>query len=223
MGYEPENTLSSFNKAVEMGADGIELDVYKSSDNHVIVSHSDALEIEGQRYRITKLTLEDIKQINLPKDQTIPTLGEVFEEMEKKTSGKLLYSIDLKDVRFADLYLDVLKSHDVEQRVFTCLESRLFIKKVWKKEPSCQFVYSTRADEEGELGDLHKIKPEMISVVNMPHYEITERIISAVHEKGLKMFAWDVNDVEDMQKVATWDVDGVYSNYPDTLLEIIKN
>ncbi|MHA1794417.1 MAG: glycerophosphodiester phosphodiesterase [Promethearchaeota archaeon] len=220
-GYEPENTLLSFKTAVEMGVDGIELDVHESKDGNIVVSHSDSIMIEGTRYRITKLTLDEIKAVRVEKNQEIPTLDEVFSEMEK-IKGDLLYSIDLKDIRAAQDYNDVIVDNKVVDRVYTCLESRIFIKKLHRINPQLIKVYSTHVNGEGVIEDLAKVEKSLISVVNLPIDEITSEIVQAVHDKEILMFTWDVNEDDSFKKALQLDVDGIYSNYPDKLVKLLK-
>ncbi|NMC03625.1 MAG: hypothetical protein GYA24_00360 [Candidatus Lokiarchaeota archaeon] len=222
MGYEPENTLASFTTAVHMGVDGIELDVYTSQDGHVVVSHSDSLNIDGTLYRITKLPLAEIQKIELPKGQHVPTLDEVFDTMATLRDGKLVYSIDLKDIRDAEAYHAVLVAHGVASRVYTCMESRLFIKKVQRQFPDLACVYSTHPTAAGVLEDLDKIDPATIAAVNMPVSEASKALVDSIHTKGLKSFIWDVNDEDAMQKAAGWHPDALYSNYPDRLVKAVR-
>jgi len=222
MAYEPDNTLASFTAAVAMGVDGVELDVYTSEDGHVVVSHTDTLDIGGHFYRITKLPLAEIKKIELSKNQRVPTLDEVFSDMEKLSDRKLLYSIDLKDVRDAEAYHGVLVKHGVSARVFTCMESRLFIKKVQRQFPDLTYVLSTHPTAAGVIEELDKVDPAIIKVVNMPVGEASKALVDAIHAKGLKSFIWDVNDEKAMRDAASWGPDALYSNYPDVLVKVAR-
>ena len=221
--YEPENTLLSFETAIRMGVDGIELDVYQSKDGHVVVTHSDALEIDGQRYRVSKLDLDEIKSIPLQKGQRLPTLDEVFETATMARDGNpLLYSIDLKDMRAASAYHDVLQRHDVLDRTLTCLESRMFIKKVHRSHPDLSLVYSTHVNPEGVLEDLDKVDPAIVSVVNLPASEATAAVLTSIKDAGLRAFVWDVNEVSIMNQFVPL-ADGLYSDYPDLLVKAARS
>ncbi|MBD3186296.1 hypothetical protein GF325_05665, partial [Candidatus Bathyarchaeota archaeon] len=193
MGYEPENTLLGFKTAIQMEVDGIELDVYKSRDGKMVVSHLDALEIEGKRYRITKLDIDEIKTIELEKNQKIPTLREVIE-CANDLNPSLLFSIDLKDIRAIKDYCKELSSLGVLDRTFTCLESRIFLKKAARTCPGLHLVYSTHVGPSGSVEDLHKVDKEMVEVINLPHQELDGNIVKSIQEAGFKCFAWDVND-----------------------------
>src|SRR6478736_6397135 len=84
-GYEPENTLSSFQKALDLKVDGIELDVYLSSDGEIVVFHDETLNrmTDGKGY-ISQYSLSELKDFRIEQDHQIPTLREVFDLVDKK-------------------------------------------------------------------------------------------------------------------------------------------
>ena len=78
-GYVAENTLASFQKAIEMGVDGIELDVHLSSDNEVMVVHDETIDRTTSGSGLVKdYSSEELEQLG------IPTLTSVFELADKK-------------------------------------------------------------------------------------------------------------------------------------------
>ncbi len=221
-GYETENTIPSFKKAIEMGVDGIELDVYTSQDGHVVVSHSDSVEIDGQRYRISKLSLEEIQRARLPNGSRIPTLPEVFQAVKPLANGMLLYSIDLKDVRDLEPYARVLDDHGVAGLVYTCMESRFFIKKAKRAHPGLKYVYSTHVNPDGIVEDLDQVSKDVVTAINIPVGELLPGVVDAIHAKGLLSFCWDAHDKESIKKAVSMHPDGIYSNYPDVLVGIVR-
>jgi len=83
-GEWPENSLLGFGKAVELGADGIECDLQKSADGHIIIIHDSSLErTTTGRGDARELTLAQLRRLRLRgadgSDQTIPTLDEMLE------------------------------------------------------------------------------------------------------------------------------------------------
>ena len=99
-GYAPENTLESFQKAIDLGADGIELDVQLTKDDQIVVIHDEILgrTCEGTGW-VKDYTLEELRRFNYNKTfpqvahADIPTLREVYELM--KPSG-LTINVELK-------------------------------------------------------------------------------------------------------------------------------
>ena len=71
--YEPENTLRSFQRAIEIGVDAIELDVRKTKDNELVVIHNaDVNKTINGSGLVNELTLEEIKRLVIEKDEKIP-------------------------------------------------------------------------------------------------------------------------------------------------------
>jgi glycerophosphoryl diester phosphodiesterase len=83
-GTEPENTIRSFKKAEEMGPDMIELDVRKSKDGQLVISHdSDLLRLFGDPRLIKDLPVSEIKRVSKLTDREIPTMDEVLMAVVK--------------------------------------------------------------------------------------------------------------------------------------------
>jgi len=76
---KPENTLSAFKKAIEAGADGVELDIQKTSDGVIVVSHDENLKrTAGIDFDIRKNTYDELKKISI-EGEKVPTLSEVLD------------------------------------------------------------------------------------------------------------------------------------------------
>ena len=77
--YEPENTLRSFKKALEIGVNAVELDVRKTKDNHLVVIHdADVKRTTDGEGLVSELTLKEIKDFSAEKGGKIPTLKETL-------------------------------------------------------------------------------------------------------------------------------------------------
>ena len=83
--YEPENTLRSFKKAIELGVDAVELDVRKTKDGEIVVIHdADVKRTTDGEGLVSDLTLKEIRELKTEKDERIPTLEETFDFLDKK-------------------------------------------------------------------------------------------------------------------------------------------
>jgi glycerophosphoryl diester phosphodiesterase len=94
----PENTLPAFREAIELGADGIELDIRMTGDNQLVVFHdSDLSRLAGINLKLSKICskeLQDIKLLNQNEKRrtTIPRLRDVFESF----GSQIFYNIEIK-------------------------------------------------------------------------------------------------------------------------------
>src|SRR5579884_3789243 len=81
-GHEPENTVRSVRRALELGADGIEIDVY-FVDGELIVIHDPTLDrTTNGRGRIVRKTFAQLRSLDAGKGERIPTLREIFETVD---------------------------------------------------------------------------------------------------------------------------------------------
>ncbi len=114
-GYEPENTLVSFQKALDLHVDGIELDVHLSVDGEIIVIHDETIDrtTNGKGF-VNGLSLQELKAFLIEGKHEIPTLEEVFDLVNQKC------------------FINIeLKSHDVTDKVVALIE-KFVTKKGWK-------------------------------------------------------------------------------------------
>ena len=111
-GYEPENTLKSFQKALDLHADGIELDVHLSSDGHLIVIHDETIDrtTNGKGF-VNTFSLAELKTFLIDDQYEIPTLKEVFDLVNKKC----LINIELKGLGTADKVAALIEEYIADQ------------------------------------------------------------------------------------------------------------
>ncbi|TRO45945.1 glycerophosphodiester phosphodiesterase, partial [Candidatus Bathyarchaeota archaeon] len=83
--YEPENTLASFRRAIELGVDAVELDIRKTRDNELVVIHNaDVNKTTNGNGPVNSFTLEEIQKFVTEKGEHIPTLEDVLDVVGKR-------------------------------------------------------------------------------------------------------------------------------------------
>ena len=109
MGYEPENTLRSFKKALELGVDMIEFDVYVCKSGELVVIQDDTLErtTNGKGLVIEK-TLAELKELDAGKEEKIPTLEEIMDLADKKVK----INVELKGNNTAEPVSDMIENYE---------------------------------------------------------------------------------------------------------------
>ena len=106
-GHVAENTLVSIKKAMELGADGIEIDVFLCKSGEIVVFHDKKLDyLTNGKGLIESKTLSELKKLRvLGTNEQIPTLNEVFDVIDKNT----FLNIELKGSNTAKLSLDIVR------------------------------------------------------------------------------------------------------------------
>jgi len=110
----PENTLAAFALAIDQGADGVELDVRRTSDGHLVVIHDASVErVTGAPGEIAAMPLAAIRRLDAGAGECIPTLAEVLD----LARGRLLVDIELKITGVEQAVLALVREARMEQDV----------------------------------------------------------------------------------------------------------
>ncbi len=110
----PENTVLSFLEAVMHGADGIELDVWLTKDEKLVIAHDeDFKRVADVARKIKDSTLADLKKIDLGMGQNVPTLSEIFDSMPEKT----LINVEIKDIDIVEKVIALIEKYRIEDRI----------------------------------------------------------------------------------------------------------
>lgn len=215
-GTEPENTLLAFQKAVDVNCDGIELDVHKTADNQVIVFHDLEIEIEPRKkVQISSLTLLEIKSIDLPKNQKIPTLKEVLNLIDKKC----LVNIELKGNNTEKLVVQIIRDFVANKN----WKYSDFLVSSFKPD---MLLTMQSIDTKIQLGIITDINLEQaidfaqanhLFSIHPNHKTLNHQEIKRIQATGIKIFAWTANEILDIKLLSDMGVDGIISDFPDRI------
>lgn len=228
-GYAPENTLEAFRMAIEMGADGVELDVQFTKDRQLVVIHDETIDRVSNAYgRVVDHTLEELKQFTFNKthpeykDCRIPTLEEVLTLM--KPTG-MTVNIELKTgVNFYDGIEDsVLRLVDrlqMQEQVIYSSFNHYSVMKVKELCPDAHvgFLYGDGTLHMAEYAEKNQVEALHPSINNIQYFDL----IPDCKEMGIDLHVWTVNDKNDMERMVKLGVDAIITNYPDMAYEVIK-
>lgn len=215
-GYEPENTLISFEKAIDLNADGIELDVHLTSDGHLVVIHDETIDrTTNGKGQVHTMTLQELKSFNAGKNQEIPTLIEVFDLVNRRC----LINIELKGIGTAKPVNDLINHYILDKKweINDFLISSFdwdMLQEMALLNPKIRLGVLTEESIEDALSFAKKIKAFSIH----PDYQLlSKENVDLMHENDFGVFPWTVNSKESIQKVKSFDVNGIISNFPDKI------
>ena len=219
----PENTMAAVLKAIEDGADWVEIDVQESADGEVIVAHdSDFMKLGGVNLKVWDATMEDVAQIDIGSwfgpeyaDQRTPTLREVLEAAR----GRSKVIIELKyyghDVDLENRVAAIVENLGMEQDIAT----------MSLKYPAVQKMKTLRPDWRAgvlaatAVGDLTGLEGDFLAVnAGM----VTPGLIRSVHDSGKDIYVWTVNDPLQMSSMASMGVDGLITDRPAMAREVLR-
>jgi glycerophosphoryl diester phosphodiesterase len=208
--YEPENTIRSFKKAIEIGVDAVELDVRKTKDGQLVVMHdADVKRTTDGEGLVSELTLKEIKGFSAEKGEKIPTLKEALDFLDKKV--KVI--IELKEAGVEDEVLALVKANRLEKNVIVTsfLEDALQKVRELDKDIATGLIY---AKHKNPLKTALELKAQYLVAL----YRFTHTAnVQKAHENGLKVIVWTINTPEEVAAYIQKGVDGIASDKPDIL------
>lgn len=212
----PENTLSAFQKAMETGVDGIELDVRLTLDNELVVIHDETIDrTTNGNGAVNQFTLKELKQFRIDSKYEIPTLVEVIELV----AFKCLLNIELKEIATAEKVVEVL--YDLVQKKHWNYSNFLIssfdwhaLKKVHILNPEIPIGILTATDLELAFIFAKFIKATTL----LPHYSlVNEEAVIEIQNAGINIITWTVNEKNAIQQMKKLNINGIISDFPDTI------
>ena len=212
MGYEPENTLRSFKKALALKVDMIEFDVYVCKTGEVVVIHDDKVDrtTNGKGYVVQK-TLQELTSLDAGKGEKIPTLEELIDLVK----GKCLLNVEVKGWKPAQKVLEIVQAKNFAK--YTVISSSNYkALQLLSNSPAQELALIVfRPIRKNIL--LNKITKAGINAVHIDKRLATKRVIAFLHEHNIKVRVWTVNKPNQINKFKRLKVDGIISNYPDRI------
>lgn len=209
--YEPENTLLSFKKALEIGVDAVEFDVRKTKDNQLVVIHdANVKRTTNGEGLVSELSLEEIKKLSTKKGEKIPTLKEALNFLDNKV--KIV--IELKEAGLEEKVLSAIREKRLQKNIIivSFIEEALRKVRDLDKQIETGLIY---VKHKNPLRAALELKAKYL----LPLYRFTHtRNIEKAHENDLKVIVWTVNKPEEVAEYRRKGVDGIASDKPDILI-----
>jgi glycerophosphoryl diester phosphodiesterase len=222
-GHAPENTLAAFRKAVEMGVDGIEMDIHLSADDEVVVIHDSTLDrttdAEGQ---VAGLSLAEIREADAGDGERVPTLGEALDAIPLD----VLAFVEIKAAAATPHAVRIVQEMDrLDQVVVISFDSDALrtLRQLDSRIPMGLLLGRGAADnvDASTLGIdlLHRAQATGTSTVSVDWGLVSPEVVSDVRRRGGSVWTWTLNRTDHIRRVARMGVQAITSDYPDRLNE----
>ena len=212
MGQEPENTLLSIQKALDMGVDWIEIDVY-AVENELVVIHDDTLErTTNGTGAVMAQSLAYLRSLDAGKGEKIPLLSEVFELVNRRIG----INIELKGPETAVptttfLHQKLTEGWHYEQLLLSSFNFEQLETAYLLDSAMPLGVLTWR-----NTSQLFNQAQMLQAVAVNPHYTtVTADLVRQAHAQNLLVLPYTVNDPHDIAQMRAFGVDGVFTNYPE--------
>lgn len=214
MGHVTENTIPSIQKAIELGVDGIEIDVFKCKSGEIVLFHDKKLDrLTSVKGFIENIDIDSINKIKIKDQYKIPLLEEVLEivpeniflniELKGKGTAKKVNEILLKKISNNSSKMNnyIISSFDWDE---------LNILRSINKNIPLAILTSNNIDK--AILEGKKINATSIN----PNYKLLDKKnILQIKSEGFKVFPYTVNDQSMIEKMKKLRVDGIITDYPE--------
>jgi len=231
-GYEPENTLRSFEKAIALGADMVEADIWLTKDNKIAVIHDATVNrtTNGRGY-VEKIDLATLKKLDAGKGETVPTLTELLSLVKNRCQ----LNIEVKTKKVADYLIKELKETDFSSNDLlvssTFIKMLIFIRQQIPQIKTAWVFKSWRNNIIQRLWTMtallilplihwhiiYQLKKNNIDTVNIYYPLVSKKLVDKIHQCNKMIMVWTVNDAAKIKQMKEAGIDGIFSNYPDKL------
>lgn len=228
-GKYPENTMLAFEKAVEIGVDGMEFDVHICKSGELVIIHDEDIKrtCNGQGL-VRDMTLEELKSYDASAGfagvygvNRIPTLREYFELVKDKD---IISNIELKTGVFEypgieKMVIDMVEEYGLEDKVILSSFNHETILRCEKINPDIKRGFLS----ESWLINYGKYTAECnVQCCHPIHYFLREDTVKEMHDAGCEINTWTVNEYEDIKRLAALGVDSLIGNFPDRMIEVLR-
>ena len=215
MGHEPENTLLSIEKALSLGVDAIEIDVY-NVENNLVVIHDRSLSrtTNGTGY-LEDRSFTYLRSLDAGKGEQIPTLEEVVETVNRK----VIINIELKGSNTARLVVSLIQKYINQGWSYRDFVVSSFnhdelnqLKTICPKITTGMLIYGLPWEY---LTAARNLQADIV-IVNLD--VATSEFVTKIHQQKLLVWVYTVNESEEIARLRALQVDAIFTNYPERVL-----
>lgn len=220
-GYAPENTLSSFKKAIECNVDMVEFDVRKCASGELVVFHDAKVDriTDGSGFIALK-TLQELKRLTILGTERISLLTEVLDYIDRRVK---VY-IELKDLNIIHDVLHIINEYVAHKQWdysdfliasfdhFQLRDSRVINKEI----PVAALIYGMPIN----CGIC--VEQANADTVCLDTEFITQQFVDDFHARDMRVYVYTVNDKEQLIRVLGYGIDGIITDFPDDIRTICK-
>ncbi len=223
----PENTLASFQAAVRLGVDFIELDVRRTKDGALVVIHDETLDrTTDGKGKVADLTIEEIKRYSAGRwfsekfsGEKIPTVQEVFSLVGR---GKTKLWLEIKESGLEADPLELIRRYEMADCV-VCgsfnLDTVIRLKRFNPALPAALIASSF------DLKLTDTLRENGIGIVSLGYPSLDPGLLNRLQEQNFQVLAWTIDDPKEMKRFVEMGVDAIVTDCPQVLKAIkrLKN
>ncbi len=211
----PENTLAAFRRALELGVEGIELDVHLSADGVPMVIHDATVDrTTNGTGAVADLTQAELQALDAGNGERIPTLAEVFDLV----GNRLHVDIEVKANTAGEAVLNELHGRDLRWLISSFKWDVLRF--VRSRDAGAELWPLANGASDEAIAVAHEIGAKALAI---SHQGMDEDIAAHIKEQGLDFWVWTVNDPSLAETLVEWGAIGICTDDPATIQARFKH
>jgi glycerophosphoryl diester phosphodiesterase len=216
-GQRPENTLPAYELAVEQRADMIEIDLHRTRDGAIVITHDESLVALGGRGEIADATRAEVRALDAGEGECVPVLDEVLDRF----GSHIPFNLELKCGRggpypgLERAALDAVIARDLLARtLFSSFSDRVL---ATLRELAPEVRIGVLVSPRAPLGWRERARAIGAEAVHLWAGLASADAVETAHADGLRVHVYTVDDPQQQRVLAERGVDGIFTNYPDRL------
>lgn len=240
-GIAPENTLSAFRKALEIGVDAVELDLHGTRDGEIVAIHDATLDrttnlsgpvrknklatikiadaggwfhpdFAGERIQVDANTVRTVAR------ELVPTLTEALECIGENAIAVL----EIKDAYIGEVVVKKINEMNALEQVVIISFHTSVLQEVRALDPRIPtgWLIGHHDSDTSPVRLCQQVGQLGSSLLNVNHQLITAEFAYEVRRRGIALWCWTVDDIARMREMKALGVQGITSNYPERFAEV---
>ncbi len=232
-GKAPENTLVAVRRAIELGADMVEIDVGLTRDGHVVVLHDETLDrtTDGEGL-LSEATLEEVRKLDAGSwfapefaGEKVPTLAEVLDLVR----GRILMNVEIKGeavsdetaAGIADKVLQLVRARDMEDEIVISSFEPEALRQMRELDAHVMTASLYNKELHNKMGPVEVMDAVGSNGFNLSQRRVNRKIVRACHEAGRPVAVYTVNKKAKMRCLIAIGVDALFTDRPDLMLQVL--
>jgi glycerophosphoryl diester phosphodiesterase len=228
----PECTELAYRKAIELNVDFVEYDIMRTKDGHFVIFHAgDLSDVSDGGGPIRDVTLEEVRQFNVSAGfgekygfQPILTLEEglqIARDFGVRVCAEMKFLETSPELNSEDLIVPYFAKYELMGHVVFNSTHDPFLKACHEKYPVIPLALDLAGGETDVDGFIQRALQNGIQIIQYDYRHMSPEIVRELKCHGLAVWAWTINDRDDMLQAIDWGVDGILTDDPGTLCEVL--
>jgi glycerophosphoryl diester phosphodiesterase len=232
-GVAPENSLAAIRKAIDLGADMVEIDVLLSRDGHVVVIHDETVDrTTDGRGKVASLDLEELRRLDAGSwfskafaGEKIPTLAEVLDLVR----GRILLNVEIKteavtpeaEGGISDKVLRLIAEREMGEQVILSSFDPEALRQARRLDSAIRTASLYDKDLHRGMGPVEVMAAVGSNGFNLSARQLSDEVLRACHGQRRPVAVYTVDDKKKMERLIAAGVDAIFTNRPDRMLELL--